>query len=435
MSSLRVRYQRHRRFGLAPLANDASSEQREARIAELGTLRNRRRRKLALRSGVGIMALAFVVGLLLYWLVMTVGGRNLLLSQVKSRLPAGTQLTWRSADGPAAGPLILHGVHFSMPRQRDPDCTPTPQASCAMGTIMFDADTVMLDPSLRPLLGRRLQLDALEITGATLDLPRSDTPFELPRWPDVLPQIEPPLDLQADDIVINNFKVREEGAPLIAISRARGGLDAQSGKLHVERLRVESDLGNFAVHGDYAPRDNFRSNLTASAVLPAATGRTPARLGLVARGDLSRMDVAIGGNAPAPLHATLTLRGKDRPRWQLRADSTALDIGLLTGSDAASAPLAFNLRGNGVAGDANLQGSIQQGDFSAIFQPSKISLADQVLRVHPLVVDIFNGTMTANGTADLRDAKNTSLKFAVNARGLRWRGNEAATEIAGDADF
>ena len=27
-------------------------------------------------------------------------------------------------------PLILHGVHFSMPRQRDADCTPTPQASC-----------------------------------------------------------------------------------------------------------------------------------------------------------------------------------------------------------------------------------------------------------------------------------------------------------------
>ncbi len=435
MSSLRERYQRHRRFGLQPLPKDATKEQREARIAELATLRHKRHRKLAVRSVGGVLALVVLAGVLLYWLLMTVGGRNVLLSQIKSRLPAGTQLTWRSAEGPAAGPLILRGVHFSMPRQRDPDCIPTPQASCAMGTISFDADKVMLDPALLPLLGSRLRLEALEITGATLDLPRSDTPFKLPRWPDVLPQIEPPINLQANDIVINDFNVTRAGKPVIAISRARGGLDAQSGKLHVEHLRINSDLGNFAVHGDYAPRDNFRSDLTASALLPAAKGRTPARLGLVARGDLSRMDVAIGGNAPAPLHATLTLRGKDSPRWQLRADSSALDIGLLTGSGGASTPIAFDLRGDGVAGDATLRGNIKQGDFSATLQPSKLSLEDQVLRVHPLVVDTFGGRITANGSADLRDAENTSLKFAVNARGLRWSGSDESVEIAGDADF
>ncbi|MDQ3038826.1 MAG: translocation/assembly module TamB, partial [Pseudomonadota bacterium] len=439
MISLRERYQRHRRFGLEPLPNDATKEQREARASELATLRRSRRRTLALRSGVGFVALAVLVGVLLYWLLMTVGGRNVLLSQIKSRLPAGSQFTWRSAEGPAAGPLILRGVHFSMPRQRDPDCMPTAKASCAMGTIVFDAGTVMLDPALRPFLGRRLRLDALEITGATLDLPRDDTPFKLPRWPDVLPQIEPPIDLQADDIVVNDFNVTRAGKPVIAIRRARGGLDAQSGKLHVEHLRINSDVGDFAVHGDYAPRDNFRSDLTASAVLPAPAGRTPARLGLVARGDLSRMDVAIGGNAPAPLHATLTLRGNASPRWQLRADSTALDVGLLSGSDAAPAPIAFDLRADGKAGDATLRGKFAQGDFRTTLQPSKLSLEDQVLRVHPLVLDTLGGRITANGSADLRDPKDSSLKFAVNARGLRWRGSDQAAgsvaEIAGDADF
>ena len=71
--------------------------------------------------------------------------------------------------------------------------------------------------------------------------------------------------------------------------------------------------------------------------------------------------VALGGNAPAPLHATLTLRGKDTPRWELRADSTALDIGLLTGSAATSTPLAFDLRGDGVVGDAAATG-VEEGD-------------------------------------------------------------------------
>jgi translocation and assembly module TamB len=435
VSGLRERYRRYRHHGLDPLPENASEEQRDARLAELAKLRRQRRRKLARRSGVGTLLLVVLAGVLLYWLVMTVGGRDVLLAQIKARLPGGTQLSWRSAEGPAAGPLILHGVHFSMPRQRDPDCEPTPQATCAMGTIVFDADKVMLDPALLPLLGRRLRLDALAVTGARLDLPRSDTPFELPRWPDVLPRIEPPLALQANDIAIEDFKVTREREPVIAIMRARGGLDAQSGKLHVERLRIDSDRGRFAVHGDYAPRDDFRSDLTASAVLPASAGRTPARLGLVARGDLARMEVAIGGTAPAPLHVALTLRGKDAPRWQLRADSTALDIGLLTGSATASKPIAVDLHADGVAGDANLHGSFKQGDFSATLLPSQLGLADQVLRVHPLVVDAFDGRITANGRADLRDPENASLKFAVNARGLRWHGNDKAVEIAGDADF
>ncbi|HWS77284.1 MAG TPA: hypothetical protein VN205_02795, partial [Thermomonas sp.] len=259
--SLRARYQRYRRYGLEPLAGDATQAQRDARAAELRTLRRARQRTIAVRSGIGTLAIAALVALGLYWLLMTIGGRDLLLRQIVARLPAGSELTWTSAEGPASGPMVLHGVHFSMPRQRDPDCVPTPQASCAMGRIVFDADTVTLDPALRPLLGRTLRLDALDIAGATLDLPRSDKPFELPRWPDVLPQIEPPLALQADAIRVDDLEVVREGEALVHVRSARGGLHAASGRLHVEHLGIDSDRGRFTVHGDYIPRDNFRSDL------------------------------------------------------------------------------------------------------------------------------------------------------------------------------
>src|SRR5690606_4285031 len=115
-----------------------------------------------------------LVVVLLAWLLQTVAGRDVLLNQIVSRLPAGTTLTWTSAEGPAVGPLTLRGVHFSM------------------DDVVFDAQTVVLDPALRPLLGKRLRLDALVVQGATLSLPRSDTPFELPRWPESLPDIAPP---------------------------------------------------------------------------------------------------------------------------------------------------------------------------------------------------------------------------------------------------
>jgi len=398
--SLRARYQSYRRYGLDPLPADASREEREARIAEVRTLRRRRQRKIALRSGIGTALLAIGTVLLLYWLLMTIGGRDLLLRQIVARLPAGTVLTWQSAEGPAAGPMVLRGVHFSMPRQRDPDCVPTPQASCAMGRIVFDADSVTLDPALRPLLGRTLRLDTLDIAGATLDLPRSDTPFKLPTWPDVLPAIEPPLDLRADTIRIDGLRVLQEGQPLIAIQRARGGLDARSGRLHVERLAVASDRGRFTLHGDYAPGDNYRSDLLATAVLPAPAGQTAPRLGLVARGDLSRMVVALAGRAPAPLRATLTLQGSaDAPRWQLDASSEALDIALLAGSGVPGTPLRLQLAANGSGGNARLRGALQRGDFSLSVLPSTLQLQDQRLQLQPLAVATLGGRIVANGVA------------------------------------
>ncbi|MFT3897425.1 MAG: translocation/assembly module TamB domain-containing protein [Thermomonas sp.] len=252
----------------------------------------------------------------------------------------------------------------------------------------------------------------------------------------VLPNIEPPLALQARAIRIDDFKVSQEGEALVDIRQARGGLDASSGKLHVERLRVDSDRGMFALHGDYAPRDDYRSDLVATAVLPAPAGRTAPRLGLVAKGDLSRMDVAIAGRVPAPTRATLTLRGdKDAPGWHLRANSTALDLSLLAGSGEASTPLAFDLQADGVGGNANVRGNVQQGDFHATLQPSKLGLEDRLLRARPLVLDVFDGRVTANGFADLRDPEHGSIKFAVNARGLQWHGEDGATQVRGDADF
>ena len=439
--SWRERYARYRRYGLDPLPDDATREQREARIAELRTLRRKRQRTVAIRGGVGTLALAIGIGLLLYWLLMTIGGRDVLLRQIVARLPAGTELEWESAEGPAAGPMTLRDVHFSMPRQRDPDCVPTDTANCAMGRIVFDAETVVLDPAIRPLFGRRLRLDALDLRNATLDLPRSDEPFELPTWPDVLPDIAPPLALQADTIRIDGLKVVQEGEALIDIRQARGGLDAGTGSLHVEHLRVDSDRGQFALHGDYAPRDDYRSDFVGTAVLPAPAGRTAPRLGVVARGDLSRMDVAVAGRLPAPTRATLTLRGdKDAPRWLLRASSEALDLSLLGGSGEASEPLAFDLVADGVGGRAGVRGSVKRGDFIATLQPSKLSLEDRLLLAQPLVLDVFDGRITAQGTADLRDPKDASLKFAVNARGLQWHGADGNTPvngsaIRGDADF
>ncbi len=441
----RERYRRYRRYGLEPLPADADAQAREARIAELRALRRKRQRRIAIRGGIGTLALVLAAAVLLWWLLASIGGRDLLLRQIVARLPAGTTLTWERAEGPASGPMTLHGVRFSMPRQLDADCVATATARCPMGRITFAAKTIVVDPAIRPLLGKRLRLDALDVRDASLDLPRSDTPFKLPRWPQPLPQIAPPLALQADTIRIDRLVVTREAQPLLAIRSARGGLDASDGRLHIEHLVVDSDRGRFSAHGDYAPRDHYRSDLVATAVRPAPAGREAPRLGLVARGDLARMQVALAGTAPAPLQATLVLHDPsagETPRWSLRARSDALDPGLLAGSDEPGTPLKFQLYADGDGGNARLRGRIERNGVAATIQPSRVQLAEQVLTLQPLVVDVLGGRVSARGHADLRDRAASAaaashgkpaIELAISARGLRWGGADGAPAVTADA--
>ncbi|MDC6695322.1 hypothetical protein, partial [Leclercia adecarboxylata] len=144
----------------------------------------------------------------------------------------------------------------------------------------------------------------------------------------------------------------------------RGGVEIANGEFRATQLKVDSDMGDFRVDGRYLPRSDYDTDITIGALMPAPRGRTPARLGLVARGDLGHMEVAIAGNAPAPLQASLVFDGRTDPVWKLTARSKELDLALLVpGMDAStSTPMALDVQADGKGGQANLQGSFKQGD-------------------------------------------------------------------------
>lgn len=402
-------------FRRKPIADNLSPEEHEARIAELRARRRARMRVLAIRSGIASVVMLVLLVIALYWLVQTVAGRDVLLNQIIARLPAGSSFTWKKAEGPLAGPLTLYGVDFRYEK------------------IHFTAERVYLDPDLRPLLGKRLRLDALQLTNATLDIPKSDEPFELPTWPELLPQIEMPIAIQADTLGIDGLRITQSTQPLIDIRRARGGIDIGDGYFKAEKLAIDSDRGRIDINGSYEPRDGYATDVVATAVFPASLGRTPARLGLVARGNRKSMDMGLAGNAPAPVRVMLGVRGEENPTWNFSGKTEALDLALL-GLVDDSMPLAFDLKANGAGGAADLQGRIAQGDFVAVIEPSKIRIADEVLTVEPLAVRAFDGLTTLRGRADFKDPENPVFKFSANARGLRW-GQDAQTQIAADADL
>ncbi|WDS35321.1 hypothetical protein [Pseudoxanthomonas sp.] len=391
-------------------------EAREARIAELRAQRRARMRKLALRSAIGMGVV--VVGLLvvLYWLLQTVAGRDVLLAQITARLPAGSTFTYSSAEGPVAGPLTLRDVHFHL------------------DDIDFTARRVTLDPDLRPLLGKRLRLDTMEVESAVLDMPPSpDEPFELPRWPDVLPQIELPINIQADTLVVDGFRYTSAGKTVIDVSSARGGIDIGDGYAEATALKLRSNLGNVSVDGHYRPGKRYATDLTVSAGFPAPRGKTPARLGLVARGDVRHMEVAVGGNAPAPVKLHLDVRGASKPDWALLAVSKQLDLSLFGVGAADAAPLAFDLQASGTDGGAAISGQARQGDNLVVIEPSHVRIDGTTLTVQPLAVQLLGGRITLRGHADFENTEDPTFKFAVNARDLKW--GEADQRIDANADL
>ncbi|WMJ71012.1 translocation/assembly module TamB domain-containing protein [Stenotrophomonas sp. 24(2023)] len=363
-----------------------------------------RRRRFWAWSGAGVVGLGLVLLLAVYWLLQTVAGRDVLLAQVVARLPVGASFTWDKVDGPVAGPLTLYNVDF---RYDD---------------IHFHAERAHLEPDLRPLLGRKLMLDKLELTNATLNLAKSDEPFTLPSWPDSLPQIEMPLAIQADAIAIDGFRITSGGEPLIDIARARGGVEIANGEFKATQLVADTDMGDFRVDGKYLPRNDYETDVTATAVLPPPRGRTAATVGLVARGNLGHMEVAVAGRAPKPLRALLVFDGRTDPTWSASVKSDALELALLGPALAGTtiAPLSLDLRAEGKGGHATLQGRAEQGEYVVELAPSRVSLEDQVLNVDPLVVKALGGDVRLQGSADLRDADNQKINFSVVANHLTW---------------
>lgn len=392
-------------------------EEREERIRELRDRRRRRMRWLAIRSAIGLGALLIAVAALLYWLLTTFGGRDVLLAQIVARLPADATLTWERAEGPAKGPLILYGVKFDYRNTH------------------FTAKRVMLDPDLQPFLGRQMRMDRIEISDATLTVPKDDKPFELPSWPESLPQINPPLNVQFDSVDIRRLDVSQTNTHWATIRQANLSLAAKKGFLRIDNLRADTDRGLFKLDGEYEPADDYRMDIVGSAYMPNAAGAAPGHLGIAAKGDLSRMDIVARGAAPHPLFAAVKVVGKETPRWQLVANTKGFDLGAITGA-AEGIPMVLDVAAGGYKGNADIRrGYFERGEIKVNVLPSKISLNEKVLTAKPLVVETLGGRATLNGTGDFSDPQNGKIDFLVNARNFKWGGGAGQPAVHADGDF
>jgi len=289
-----------------------------------------------------IGTLVLILSAVLTWLLASASGRDVVLGQVAARLPEGTVLEWGCAEGVLLGTLSLHDVRYV---QQD--------------SLEITAKRLAVNLAWWRLFSGQVRLNTLVVEHAALVLPPSseeDSPFTLPQWPEVLPEIELPLTLGIDAIAIDGVNIRQNGTDLIEIHTLRGGVLARDGEVYIHDLSLHSNRGKFRVDGRYQPGQRYRTHLTASARLPDM------RFGLAIRGDLDALDLALVGYMPERVEARWALR--ETNLWTLTAHSDA-----------------FSLDANGSGGDSHWQGRIRQGDWSAVLHPSTVRLEGQRLEL------------------------------------------------------
>ncbi|HEU0153428.1 MAG TPA: translocation/assembly module TamB domain-containing protein [Arenimonas sp.] len=365
-------------------------------------------RRWGRRAGIGLGLLALAAGTLLFWLLATGGGRDELLGRLLRALPPDA-LQYSRAEGTVSGPLVLHDVVY---RQDG---------------LAFRARRVMLDARVLPVLGRRLQLDALEVDDAELILPPAeDAPFALPEWPGVLPRLAVPLDLRATRFTIDGFVLRQGDAAPWSLARAEGSdLHLVDGGLRLGALDATHANGRLSLSGEYLPDRNFRTQLKGRLDLPATDTLPAASLAFDGQGDLDRFALEAAGTLPERSALTLSLAdgGGAAPAWTLSAESTGLLPSRLGLGDGEA--MVFRLDARGAGGAAEVEGRFAQGELALDVLPSKLTLADGRLQADPLRLVHENGEVLVTG--DL-EADGVSPRFDLRLATERWRQVPAGTE-------
>ena len=369
------------------------------------------------RSLRWLLLLALILGLLIAgmatWILNSDGGRDWLLARVIALLPAGSSVEWERMDGRLSDSLDVHGLRF------------------AYDDLRIEAKHLRVQQTLWPLLSGRLQISRVEVDEAKLVLAPSDEPFELPRWPDILPALDMPVTLVVESLQVRRLSIIGEGKPRLRIERADGRFTLGDGMLDLPELRIDSDRGPMRFAGFYRPHDNYRTQLRGDAELRLDPNSAPSRVSVLAAGHLDDFRLQLQGQAPAPLSAVLRLRdGSTTPRWSFDAKSERLRLREFGFDDDAA--YAIDLHGSGTGGRSQWQGLLQRDDFSVRVLPSRLRLEEGVVSFEPLLLELAQGPVRIDGQLHLEgEAPRVDLRLRSDRLHFESNGENAMAVDAG----
>jgi len=365
-----------------------------------------------IRLFISLIILLLLLGVMGYGVLYTAFGRDLVLNQIANYLPEDMTLHLGQSEGRLAGPLTVYDARFTHEK------------------VEIHAYKITFTLDFLALFNKTVYLKDVEIDNTHLQINPSEekTPFQWPRWPEMVPAIDLPIIIRADDFQINDLrisrKVLGQSVPLIQIKTAQGSIELNHGGIDAQHIIIRSNLGKFNVNGYYQPRKNYQTNLTLKMLLPAEFMGTlsdngqAVPLGLVARGDQSQMELALAADIPQRLRLHVLLNEHTQPQWQL--DLHAPELNISHWLPAADSPLTLVAHMSGQDNTVQFNGTLQQPDQQWQIKQSTWQLAEQALIADNVVFNIFGGQVQLHGEIDLTDFDNLTVHLNGNAEQLTW---------------
>ncbi|MCG6118220.1 MAG: translocation/assembly module TamB domain-containing protein [Aquimonas sp.] len=363
-----------------------------------------------LRWGLWLSLAALLVLLLALWLLLGSGlGRQLALSQLRSALPEQA-LSWESEQGSLLGGLELRGLRY-----RDE-------------AIELDVDRVSLKLVAMPLLGRRLDIQRLQLETVRLRLLAEPTPepVEAMPWPPALPQrlpaLELPVAVRLQSLELVDFALLGEAeAPAFEVDSLQLAADLSGGQLQLMRLQLDAPLGRLALDGSIDTRPPQWALQLEGAGAWTPIDQPPLDFGLSVAGGLDALQLELAARGPEALRLRIeTQAGLPSPQARIELQMAALPPAL--GIDLPLAALALELEGG-------LERVEARGEL--MFDGRRIELEQAVLSIGSgLLLDIealrlrreggavaLAGQLDLSGPAPLLDARVDFEQFVVHEAG------------------
>lgn len=342
--------------------------------------------------GILLIALLALLTSFGYWLTHSNGGRDFALKQAQAALPEGSSLRWKSVSGQMANGLQFEKLVYADATQR------------------LEAGSLDFNIKLSPLLFRNVHSNFVNAKHVRIYLPKDDTPFEFPRWPESLPSLDLPVSVMLKKLHVEDIQFFKDKVLVYALNTLDGGLHLKPGSLQLNNIKAQSADGTISLSGYYQPKHGFATKLKGGVRLNVAGAKPSQTLHFSADGNATRFLLDIQGAMPEPISIRWQLQDKDqKPFWFLSASTERFEPRLLGLVDEHAYRVQLAASGNDKS--TQLAGELSRDAETIVITPSNLSLHNEDIQVDKLQVVYGGGLFTATGSL--------SAGEAISSKGLK----------------
>ncbi len=375
-----------------------------------------RRRLLAWLVGVPLV-LVLLAALFFAWLLRSESGLQFTLQRALSALPPGA-FSIASSSGSVSDTITLKGLRY-----RD-------------ANLQIDIAQLETRMLLAGLWTRRLDIEFLHLDGVRIERLQAEAPAtEAEPWPETLPALQLPVDIALHALRVRDIALHSPQSEPLRFSELLAAGQVERGSILLRDLQLSGDPGELRLQGELHTTRRYQHSLRGSWQGPPRVDdiQVP-ELIINAAGDWDALKLTVEGSAPQELRIEFDLQQALRaPHWQLNLTTDGFDPGLLSGAGVGPL-LDIELRAEGDAAGARLQGRLGRENLIVDIAPSELRLSDGRLELVPLALGLRQGEIELSGHLGLSQAP---MDFALQAewRGIALEDHPASAVTSGSAQL